>query len=225
MRGGRKIVSQAAYPDMAAFWADIVAGYRAEIADLAAAGCRYVQLDDVSVSYLCDPSIRDQIARDGEDVATLPALYAGVLNRLIADRPAGLAVTLHTCRGNFQSMWMAQGGYDAVAETIFGSVDVDGFFLEYDDPRSGGFEPLRFVPKGKRVVLGLVSTKKPELESKDMLKRRIDEAAKHVALDDLCLSPQCGFASTHHGNRITPDIQRRKLALVVEVAQEVWGSL
>jgi 5-methyltetrahydropteroyltriglutamate--homocysteine methyltransferase len=225
MRGGRKVVSEIAYPDMAEFWADITAGYRAEIADLAAAGCRYVQFDDVSVSYLCDPAIREQINRDGESADALPALYAGVLNGLIANRPAGLAVTLHTCRGNFQSMWMAQGGYDAVAETIFGTVDVDGFFLEYDDPRSGGFEPLRFVPKGKRVVLGLVSTKKPELESKDALKRRIDAAAKHIAIENLCISPQCGFASTHHGNRITPDVQRRKLALVVEVAQEVWGSL
>jgi 5-methyltetrahydropteroyltriglutamate--homocysteine methyltransferase len=225
MRGGRKVVSTTAYPDMAEFWDDIVAAYRAEIADLAAAGCRYVQFDDVSVSCLCDPAIRAQIARDGEDPDTLPLLYAGVLNRLIADRPAGLAVTLHTCRGNFQSMWMASGGYDAVAEAVFGTVAVDGFFLEYDDARSGGFEPLRFVPKGKRVVLGLVSTKTPVLESKDDLKRRIDAAAKYVALEDLCLSPQCGFASTHHGNRITPDDQRRKLALVVEVATEVWGSL
>ena len=225
MRGGRRVVSETAYPDMAEFWADITAAYRAEIADLVAAGCSYLQFDDVSVAYLCDPAIRAQIARDGEDPARLPALYAGVLNGLIAGRSKSLAVTLHTCRGNFQSMWMASGGYDAVAETIFGTVDVDGFFLEYDTERAGGFEPLRFVPRGKRVVLGLVSTKRPGLESKDALKRRIDAAAKFVPLEDLCLSPQCGFASTHHGNRVTADIQRRKLDLVVEVATEVWGGL
>jgi 5-methyltetrahydropteroyltriglutamate--homocysteine methyltransferase len=225
MRGGRRVVSERAYPDMAEFWADMTAAYRAEIADLVAAGCTYLQFDDVSVAYLCDPDIRAQIARDGEDPKGLPALYAGVLNGLIAHRPPSLAVTLHTCRGNFQSLWMASGGYDAVAETIFGTVDVDGFFLEYDTERAGGFEPLRFVPHGKRVVLGLVSTKRPELESKDALKRRIEAAAKFVPLEDLCLSPQCGFASTHHGNRITADVQRRKLELVVEVATEVWGGL
>jgi 5-methyltetrahydropteroyltriglutamate--homocysteine methyltransferase len=224
MRGGRKVVSETAYPDLAEFWDDIVAGYRAEIADLAAAGCRYVQLDDVSVSCLCDPQIRGQIARDGEDPDTLPLMYAGVLNRLIADRPAGVAVTLHTCRGNFQSMWMASGGYDAVAEAIFGTVAVDGFFLEYDDARSGGFEPLRFVPKGRRVVLGLVSTKSPELESKDALKRRIDEAAKFVPLEQLALSPQCGFSSTVDGNAVTIDEEIAKLRLVVDTAREVWGS-
>ncbi len=225
MRGGRRVVSEQVYPDIDAFWADITAGYRAEIADLVAAGCTYLQFDDVSVACLCDPDIRAQIQRDGENPDTLPRLYAGVLNGLIAGRPKSLSVTLHTCRGNFQSMWMASGGYDAVAEAIFGAVDVDGFFLEYDTERAGGFAPLRFVPKGKRVVLGLVSTKTPELESKDMLKRRIDEAAKFVALDDLCLSPQCGFASSHHGNRITEDVQRRKLERVVEVATEVWGGL
>jgi 5-methyltetrahydropteroyltriglutamate--homocysteine methyltransferase len=225
MRGGRKVVSEAAYPDMEEFWADITRAYRAEIADLVAAGCTYLQFDDVSVAYLCDPDIRAQIKRDGEDPDRLPARYAEVISGLIAERPASLTVTLHTCRGNFQSMWMASGGYDAVAEAFFGSAAVDGFFLEYDTERAGGFEPLRFVPKGKRVVLGLISSKQPTLESKDALKRRIEAAAKFVDIENLCISPQCGFASTHHGNRITPDIQRAKLALVVEVATEVWGGL
>ncbi len=225
MRGGRHVVSERVYPDIAEFWADITRAYRDEVRDLVAAGCTYLQLDDVSVACLCDPDIRAQIRRDGEDPDTLPLAYARVLNGLIAERPPSLSVTLHTCRGNFQSMWMASGGYDAVAEAIFGTVGVDGFFLEYDTERAGGFAPLRFVPKGKRVVLGLISSKVPELEAKDALKRRIDDAAKFVSHEDLCLSPQCGFASSHHGNRITPDVQRRKLELVVEVATEVWGGL
>jgi 5-methyltetrahydropteroyltriglutamate--homocysteine methyltransferase len=224
MRGGRRIVSETAYPDMDAFWADIALAYRQEIADLYAAGCRYLQIDDVSFSNLCDESIRAQIRRDGEDPDTLPARYAAVVNSLIAGRPADLAVTMHTCRGNHQSMWMASGGYDAVAEQVFGKVAVDGFFLEYDTERAGGFEPLRFVPRSKKVVLGLISSKLPTLESKDQIKRRIDAATRYIPLDNLCLSPQCGFASTHFGNRITPDVQRRKLALAVEVATEVWGT-
>jgi len=225
MRGGRRVVAERVYPDIAEFWADVTRAYREEIRALVAAGCGYLQFDDVSVACLCDPDIRAQIRRDGEDPDALPLTYARVLNGLIAERPPSLSVTLHTCRGNFQSMWMASGGYDAVAEAIFGTVDVDGFFLEYDTERAGGFEPLRFVPKGKRVALGLISSKLPELEAKDMLKRRIDAAAKFVPLDDLCLSPQCGFASTAAGNRITVDVQRRKLELVVEVATEVWGGL
>ncbi len=224
MRGGRRTVRPEIYPDIDAFWADIVAAYRAEIADLAAAGCTYLQLDDVSFACLCDARIRDQIRADGEDPSALPARYADVINAIIAGRPAGMRVTLHTCRGNFQSMWMASGGYDAVAEAVFAGTGVDGFFLEYDTERAGGFEPLRFVPKGVKVVLGLVSSKRPELESKDRLKRRIDEAARIHDLDDLCLSPQCGFASSHHGNRITEDVERAKLALVVETAAEVWGG-
>ena len=224
MRGGRKIVDRAAYPDMDAFWDDMVAVYRAEIADLVAAGCTYLQFDDVSFACLCDPGIRDQVKRDGENPETLPRVYSEIINRLIAERPPSLAVTIHTCRGNFDSMWMAQGGYEAVAEQTFNTLDVDGFFLEYDTARAGGFEPLRFMPKGKKVVLGLVSTKLAALESKDEIKRRIDEAARYVALDDLCLSPQCGFASSHGGNRITEDVEKAKLALVVEVAQEVWGN-
>lgn len=225
MRGGRRVVSAEAYPDIEDFWKDIIAGYRAEIGDLGKAGLTYLQLDDVSIAYLCDSDIRAQIKNDGEDPDRLAAKYVDVLNACIAGRPAGMGVTIHTCRGNFQSMWMAAGGYDAIAETIFGGLDVDGFFLEYDTERAGGFEPLRFVKKGKRVVLGLVSTKVPELESKDDLKRRIDQAAKYVPLDDLCLSPQCGFASTHHGNKLTEEIERQKLALVVEVATEVWGGV
>ncbi|MDE2230365.1 MAG: 5-methyltetrahydropteroyltriglutamate--homocysteine S-methyltransferase [Alphaproteobacteria bacterium] len=224
MRGGRKVVSATAYPDLEEFWSDIVAAYRAEIKDLAVAGLTYLQIDDVSFATLCDEGIRTQVRRDGEDPDKMPARYAQIISALITERPPGLRVTMHTCRGNFQSMWMAEGGYDAVAEGLFGAA-VDGFFLEYDDSRSGGFEPLRFVPKGKYVVLGLVSTKRPELESKDVLKRRIDEAAKYVPLENLCLSPQCGFASSHHGNKLAIDLERRKLALVVEVATEVWGGV
>ncbi|MGH6967918.1 MAG: hypothetical protein ACREEN_02280, partial [Stellaceae bacterium] len=178
----------------------------------------------VSFATLCDQHIRAQVRRDGEDPDALPTRYAQIISALIAERPPGLRVTMHTCRGNFQSMWMAEGGYDAVAEGLF-TAAVDGFFLEYDDQRAGSFEPLRFVPKGKYVVLGLVSTKRPEIEAKDTLKRRIDAAAKYVPLENLCLSPQCGFASSHHGNKLTIDLERRKLALVVEVATEVWGGV
>jgi 5-methyltetrahydropteroyltriglutamate--homocysteine methyltransferase len=224
MRGGRKIVDRTAYPDIASFWSDIVAAYRAEIDDLVAAGLTYLQFDDVSFAYLCDASIRDQVRRDGEDPDALPAAYARIINAIVAGRPANLAVTIHTCRGNHMSMWMATGGYDAVADSMLNLLDVDGFFLEFDTERAGGFEPLRFAPKGKKIVLGMVSSKVPRLESKDALKRRIDQAAKFVALEDLCLSPQCGFASTHFGNRITEEVEKRKLALVVEVANEVWGG-
>ena len=225
MRGGRKVVDRTTYPDMDEFWADVARAYQEEIADLAAAGCTYLQLDDVSFAFLCDEGIRDQVRRDGEDPDALPGLYARIINSLIAKRPAGMAVTVHTCRGNHRSMWMAEGGYEPVAEAAFSQLEVDGIFLEYDTERSGGFEPLRFVPKGRRVVLGLVSTKRAALESKDTLKRRIDEAAKFVDLEDLCLSPQCGFASTEAGNELTADDEKRKLAMIVEVAEEVWGGL
>ncbi len=224
MRGGRNTVSKTAYPAMADFWTDIIAAYRAEIADLASRGLTYLQLDDVTIACLCDEDVRAQVKRDSEDPEKLPALYVDVLNRIVKDRPANLAITIHTCRGNHMSMWMASGGYDAVAETIFGGLELDGIFLEYDTARAGGFEPLRFVRKGMRVVLGLVSTKIGALESKDDLKRRIDQAAKYVPLENLCLSPQCGFASTEAGNAVSEDIERRKLALVVEVANEVWGE-
>ena len=225
MRGGRKVVDRTAYPDMDEFWADVARAYQEEIADLAAAGCTYLQLDDVSFAFLCDEGIRDQVRRDGEDPDALPGLYARIINSLIAKRPAGMAVTVHTCRGNHRSMWMAEGGYEPVAEAAFSQLEVDGIFLEYDTERSGGFEPLRFLPKGRRVVLGLVSTKRAALESKDTLKRRIDEAAKFVDLQDLCLSPQCGFASTDAGNELTADDEKRKLAMIAEVAEEVWGAL
>jgi 5-methyltetrahydropteroyltriglutamate--homocysteine methyltransferase len=222
-RGGRNAISREVYPDLKAFWADAAAAYRKAIAQIAAAGCAYLQLDDVSFAYLCDPKVRENFRKNGDDPATLHRDYADAINGALKDRPAGMAVTMHTCRGNFRSTWFAAGGYqDEVIEAMF-STAVDGYFMEYDTERAGGFEPLRLLPKGKRVVLGLVTTKKGELESKDALKRKIDEAAKHVPLENLCLSPQCGFASTHHGNALSEDEQWRKLERVVEVAREVWG--
>ena len=222
-RGGRNSVSKEAYPDLAELWEDVARGYREEIRDLAAAGCTYLQIDDTSYSMLCDTKFREMATKRGDDPDALVHTYAAAINKSIAERPAGLAITMHTCRGNFMSSWVASGGYDKVAEPVFNEIKVDGFFLEYDSDRAGGFEPLRFMPKGKKVVLGLVSSKLPELESKDVLKRRIDEAAKFVPLEDLCLSPQCGFASTHHGNKLSADDQWRKLERIVEVADEVWG--
>jgi methionine synthase II (cobalamin-independent) len=221
MRGGRKVVDANAYPDMDEFWADTVRAYQEEIADLAAAGCTYLQIDDVSFACLCDEGIRAQVKRDGEDPAKLPAKYASVISSLLKGKPGNLRVTMHSCRGNHASMWMAEGGYDAVAEAVF-QTEVDGFFLEYDTARAGGFEPLRFVPKGKKVVLGLISTKTPRLEDKNRLKKRIEEAAQYVPLENLCLSPQCGFASSEVGNQLTEDDQKRKLELAVQVAEEVW---
>jgi 5-methyltetrahydropteroyltriglutamate--homocysteine methyltransferase len=223
MRGGRPAISRDVYPELDEFWADAAQAYREEIRDLAAAGCTYLQLDDVSFAYLCDDKIREDYRKRGDDPAQAPRTYADTINAALRDRPPGLTVTIHTCRGNFKSTWMASGGYEPVAQTVFGGLDVDGYFLEYDSERAGGFEPLRFVPKGKKVVLGLVTSKSPELERKDTLKRRIDEAAKYMALEDLCLSPQCGFSSTHHGNKLTHDDQWRKLELIAEVAREVWG--
>ncbi|HKU46230.1 MAG TPA: 5-methyltetrahydropteroyltriglutamate--homocysteine S-methyltransferase [Burkholderiales bacterium] len=222
MRGGRRVVNDKAYPDVEEFWSDITLAYRQEIADLVKAGLEYLQIDDVSFACLCDEGIRAQVRRDGEDPARLPLLYSRIISSLLKDRPGHLGVTMHTCLGNHASMWMAEGGYDAVAEAVF-QTEVDGFFLEYDTARAGGFEPLRFLPRGKKVVLGLVSSKKAQLESKDALKRRVDEAAKYVPLENLCLSPQCGFASSEVGNRLTEDDQKRKLALVAETAKEIWG--
>jgi 5-methyltetrahydropteroyltriglutamate--homocysteine methyltransferase len=224
MRGGRKTVSEAVYPDIEEFWSDLVRAFHEEIADLAAAGCTYLQLDEITFAFLCDATIRERMKADGLDPDREARDYAGVVNAIAAGAPASMTVTVHTCRGNFQSMWMAEGGYDRVASVVFNQPDVDGYFLEYDSDRAGGFEPLKYVPRDKKVVLGLVSSKKPEIESKDVLKRRIDEAAKFFPIEQLCLSPQCGFASTHHGNRVTEDVERRKLALIVEVANEVWGS-
>jgi len=200
----------------------VAAAYRQAIAHLAAAGCRYLQLDDITFAYLCDPRIQDNCRRNGDDPLTLPRRYADTLNAALQGRPADMAVTIHTCRGNFKSAWVAEGGYDPVVEAMF-STDVDGYFMEFDSARAGGFEPLRLLPRGKKVVLGLVTTKLGALENKDDLKRRIDEAARFVPLENLCLSPQCGFSSTHHGNALSVDDQWRKLERVVEVAGEVWG--
>jgi methionine synthase II (cobalamin-independent) len=223
LRGGRKAISRERYPDLAAFWSDVAAAYRAAIGHIAAAGCTYLQLDDVSFSYLCDPRIRDTLRAAGDDPATLPRTYAEAINGALAGRPPGMTVTMHTCRGNFRSTWLAAGGYeDAVVEAMF-STDVAAYFMEWDSERAGGFEPLRFLPQDKTVVLGLVTTKSGTLEAVDALARRIDEAARHVPLERLALSPQCGFASTHHGNTLTEDEQWRKLERVVEVARQVWG--
>ena len=222
LRGGRASISKTVYPDLAQFWADTAAAYRVAIRHLADAGCTYLQLDDITFAYLCDPKIQENCRANGDDPAVLPRIYADTINAALADRPAGMAVTIHTCRGNFKSAWVAEGGYDPVVEAMF-SADVDGFFMEFDSARAGGFEPLKALPAGKKVVLGLVTTKLGELESADDLKRRIDEAARFVPLDNLCLSPQCGFSSTHHGNALSQDDQWRKLERVVEVARQVWG--
>jgi 5-methyltetrahydropteroyltriglutamate--homocysteine methyltransferase len=222
-RGGRAAVDPQVYPDMEEFWSDLSAAYADQVSALAAAGCTYLQFDDTSLAYLNDPEQRAELSALGEDADHQHLRYIRQINAALSGRPAGLTVTTHLCRGNYRSSWAAEGGYDFVAEALFGELDVDGFFLEFDDARSGGFEPLRFVPKGKRVVLGLVTTKRGKLESKDTLKRRIEEASRYVDIDQLCLSPQCGFASTVEGNALTFDQQIAKLALIVETAQEVWG--
>ncbi len=223
-RGGRAAISREAYPNLEAFYDDVAACYRAELKQLGEAGCTYVQLDDTNLAYLCDPKMREGARQRGDDPNELPRRYARLINAAIADRPAGMTVCTHLCRGNFKSAWVAEGGYEPVAEVLFKDLAVDGYFLEYDDARSGDFSPLRFVPKGKTVVLGLVTTKVGELESKDELKRRIDAAARYVPLDQLCLSPQCGFSSTVHGNEIARESQAAKLRLIVETAREVWGA-
>jgi 5-methyltetrahydropteroyltriglutamate--homocysteine methyltransferase len=223
-RGGRGAISRQAYPDLEGFYADVAGCYRDELKRLGDAGCQYVQLDDTNLAYLCDPKMREGARSRGDDPDWLPHRYASLINASIAGRPQGMSVCIHLCRGNFQSAWAAEGGYEPVAEALFRELAVDGYFLEYDDARSGDFAPLRFVPPGKIVVLGLVTTKLGDLESKDVLRRRIDEAAKYVPLEQLCLSPQCGFSSTVHGNQIMRDSQAAKLRLVVETAQEVWGT-
>jgi 5-methyltetrahydropteroyltriglutamate--homocysteine methyltransferase len=222
-RGGPAMLDPAVYPDIEEFWADLAAAYADEVARLGELGCSYLQFDDTSLAYLNDPAQRAEIAGRGEDAEHMHLRYIKQINAAVKDKPAGMAITTHLCRGNFQSSWAASGGYDFVAEALFSELDVDGFFLEYDDERSGGFEPLRFIPKGKMVVLGLVTTKRPELESKDELKRRIDEAAKFVPPDQLCLSGQCGFSSTVEGNALSYDDQLAKLRLIVETAHEMWG--
>jgi 5-methyltetrahydropteroyltriglutamate--homocysteine methyltransferase len=222
-RGGRGSVNQQAYPDIAEFFDDLARVYREELADLAAAGCSYLQLDDTNLAYLCDPEHRERAKAIGEDPNKLPSIYAKLISDSVRGRPAHFKTCIHLCRGNFRSAWVAEGSYEAVAETLFNEIEVDAFFLEYDDSRSGGFEPLRFVPKDKLVVLGLITSKRPELEPKDMIKRRIEEAARFVPLDNLALSPQCGFSSSEHGNDLSVAEQIAKLRLVVEVAAEVWG--
>ncbi len=222
-RGGRKGISEEVYPDIEDFFADLARAYREEIESLADAGCRYVQFDDTNLAYLCDPAMRERTKEIGEDPDELPRLYARIINESIKGRPDDMTVCIHLCRGNFRSAWVAEGGYEPVAEVLFNELDVDGYFLEYDDERSGDFAPLRFVPKDKAVVLGLISTKVPELEPKDEVKARIDEAAKYVPLEQLALSPQCGFSSTEHGNDVTERDEIAKLELVVETAHEVWG--
>ena len=223
-RGGRAGISREAYPELdPAFYDDVAAAYGDELKSLAAAGCTYVQMDDTNMAYLCDEKMREAARTRGDDPNELPHRYAAFINKVVAHKPAGMTLAMHLCRGNFKSTHAAAGNYEPVAEALLSEMDLDAYFMEYDDDRSGDFRPLRFLPKGKIVVLGLVTTKFGALESKDELKRRIDEAAKFAPLEQLCLSPQCGFSSTVHGNDIAVEAQRAKLRLVVEVAQEVWG--
>lgn len=222
-RGGRSVISTEAYPDLEGFYEDLGAAYRAEVNDLAKRGCRYLQMDDTNLAYLCDPEIRQATADRGDDPDTLTHLYCRMVNDAIRDRPDDMTIAVHLCRGNFKSAWVAQGGYEPVAEILFNEMNIDGFFLEYDDERSGDFAPLRHMPKDKRVVLGLMSSKLAEVESADLIRKRIDEAAKFVALDQCALSHQCGFSSTSHGNDISEDDQWKKLERCVEVAGAVWG--
>ena len=222
-RGGRTAIDEAVYPDLDRFWADLTAAYADEVARLGALGCRYLQLDDTSLAYLNDPAQRAYVASIGGDPDRQHVAYIRHINEALAGRPEGMAVTTHMCRGNFRSSWVAEGDYEFVAEALFNELEVDGFFMEWDDERSGGFAPLRFVPAGKQVVLGLVTTKRGELERRDELMRRIEAAARFVPLDQLCLSPQCGFSSTVEGNALTIEEELAKLRLVVETAAEVWG--
>jgi 5-methyltetrahydropteroyltriglutamate--homocysteine methyltransferase len=223
-RGGREAIDETAYPDMNDFYADLARVYQEEISDLAGAGCRYVQIDEVNLAYLCDAELRAQVANIGEDPATLPQTYAKLLNDSIAGKPEDMTVCMHLCRGNFAGAWIAEGGYEPIADLLFNAIDVDGYFLEYDSPRAGGFEPLRFLPKGKVAVLGLVTTKSPVMETKDDLKRRIEQASRFAPIEQLALSPQCGFSSGIGGQTMTVENEIAKLRLVVETAREVWGE-
>jgi 5-methyltetrahydropteroyltriglutamate--homocysteine methyltransferase len=223
-RGGRAAIDANAYPAIDEFYADLARVYREEIHDLAAAGCRYLQIDEVNLAYLCDPELRAQVRNIGEDPDTLPKTYARLLNDTIAGRPADMVVCMHLCRGNFAGAWVAEGGYDPIAELLFNDIAVDGYFLEYDTARAGSFAPLRFLPKGKIAVLGLVTTKTAALETKNELKRRIDEASRYAPLEQLALSPQCGFASGIAGSAMTVDQEIAKLRLVIDTAREVWGE-
>jgi len=222
-RGGRATVSPRVYPSMDEFYHDLGQAYKRVVSDFGAAGCQYLQLDEVIFTYLCDNEQREMLRSRGDDPANLPAIYAGMINAATSRRPPGMRVALHLCRGNFRSMWIAAGGYEPVADVLFNKIDVDAYFMEWDTDRAGGFEPLRLVPKDKQVVLGIVTSKAGALEEKDDLKRRLDEAGRFIDLDQLCLSPQCGFASSEEGNLLTEDEQWAKLRRVVEVAQEVWG--
>src|SRR5215471_4919139 len=223
-RGGRGAIDAQAYPDIEEFYADLARVYREEIGALALAGCRYLQIDEVNLAYLCDPALRAEVANIGEDPGSLPATYAKLLNEAIASRPRDMAVCLHLCRGNFAGTWIAEGGYEPIADLLFNAIDVDGYFLEYDSPRAGSFAPLRLLPGRKAAVLGLVTTKSGRLETGDELKRRIEEASRHAPIEQLCLSPQCGFSSGIGGNAMTVEEEIAKLRLVVETAWEVWGS-
>jgi 5-methyltetrahydropteroyltriglutamate--homocysteine methyltransferase len=223
-RGGRKAVPESIYPNMGEFFQDLGVAYRKAVRAFADSGCRYLQLDETNLAYLCDPEQRQILRARGDDPEKLPQIYAGLINTAISDRPAGMTITMHLCRGNFRSLWIAQGGYEPVAELLFNTINVDGYFMEYDTERAGSFEPLRFVPKGKTVVLGLVTSKSGALESKDDLKRRVDDAARYLDLEQLCLSPQCGFASTEEGNLLAETEQWAKLSLIVEVSHEIWGT-
>ncbi len=225
-RGGRRAIDKGVYPDMEAFYADTAEAYRQAVAAFYDAGCRYLQLDDTVWAYLCSEKERQAVRDRGEDPDALPAIYRDMINHAIKGRPADLTVTTHVCRGNFRSTWISEGGYEPVAEILLGDTDYDGYFLEYDTDRAGGFEPLRFLPKGKkRVVLGLVTSKTGDLEDKAAIEKRIEEATKFAPLDQFCLSPQCGFASTEEGNVLTEEAQWKKLELIVTIAKEVWGEI
>ena len=224
-RYGREAIAPDVYPTMDGFYRDLGQAYAGAIEAFADAGCRYLQIDEVNFAYLCDPKLRQQVKDRGDDPDALPGIYADLLNAALSKRPKDMVITMHLCRGNFQSTFVASGGYEPVADILFNRIGVDGYFMEYDSERAGGFEPLRLVPKGKTVVLGLVTTKSGQLESKDTLKRRIEEAARFIPLDQLCLSPQCGFASTEEGNLLAESEQWAKLARIVEVAGEVWGGV
>jgi 5-methyltetrahydropteroyltriglutamate--homocysteine methyltransferase len=221
--GGRDAIDRAVYPDLEEFWNDAVAAWTAEIGALASLGATYIQIDDVTFPLVCDPHAQDALKARGEDPHRLIETYASVLNRIVAATPKGVTLGMHMCRGNNRGKWMGSGGYEYVSEVVLRNVDIPNYFMEYDSDRAGDFQPLRHVPKGKHVILGLISTKTPVLESKDVVKRRIDEAAKVLPLDQLCLSPQCGFASNFMGNPVTVDDEKRKLSLVVEIAGDVWG--
>jgi 5-methyltetrahydropteroyltriglutamate--homocysteine methyltransferase len=222
-RGGRAGISQLAYPDLERFYEDVASAYVQEIADLAAAGCTYLQLDDTNLAYLCDPAQRAAARKRGDDPDALPLRYARLINAAIAGHPPQMSISIHLCRGNFKSSWAAEGGYEPVARVLFNELDVDGYFLEYDDARSGDFEPLRHVPRGKSVVLGLVGTKLNELETMDELRKRIEQAERYLPLEQICLSPQCGFSSTVHGNDVAVSMQAKKIKLVVDTARAIWG--